>query len=198
MKSYRTSKWAERLTYWVSLLAILCAGALSADDQQPASVPAARPSSIAPPLEVDTKTPLLLDEPVANSASKTKAAADNTACFVCHANFAAEPLALAHVKAGVGCVTCHGDSFAHRNDENNTTPPETMYPGTAIDTACVACHPRHDASAQKVIARWQKNVPAKTDPAAIVCTDCHGQHRLAVRTVRWDKKTGKLLSTNKK
>jgi cytochrome c553 len=188
----------SHLTCWISLLAILYAGALSAADQPPVSVPATRPSSKPPPLEVDTKTPLLLDEPTVNSASKTKVAADNTACFVCHANFATELLASAHGKVGVGCVTCHGDSFAHRNDENNTTPPETMYPSAAIDSACLACHPRHDVSAQKVIARWQQQAQAKTDPTTIICTDCHGQHRLSVRTVRWDKKTGKLISTNKK
>ncbi len=27
-----------------------------------------------------------------------------------------------------------------------------------------------------------------------VCTDCHGEHRLKVRTRRWDKETGKLVS----
>ena len=29
------------------------------------------------------------------------------------------------------------------------------------------------------------------------CTDCHGDHRLRLRTVRWDKKTGKLLRSGK-
>ena len=26
-----------------------------------------------------------------------------------------------------------------------------------------------------------------------VCTDCHGAHRMAQRSVRWDKVTGKVL-----
>jgi hypothetical protein len=37
----------------------------------------------------------------------------------------------------------------------------------------------------------------KTDPKRIVCTDCHGEHRMKVRTVLWDKKSGTLLRTNR-
>ncbi len=48
--------------------------------------------------------------------------------------------------------------------------------------------------AQKVIARLLERCPEKTNPAALVCTDCHGEHRLKVRTVVWDKETRKLLS----
>jgi hypothetical protein len=43
-----------------------------------------------PPLVIDTSAPLLLDEPSeeeqALAAVSTKAASENTACFVCHAN----------------------------------------------------------------------------------------------------------------
>jgi len=42
-----------------------------------------------------------------------------------------------------------------------------------------------------------RNNPDKTDPDKIVCTDCHGEHRMKVRTIIWDKKTGKLLRTNR-
>jgi hypothetical protein len=45
----------------------------------------------------------------------------------------------------------------------------------------------------KVIARWIECRVARRDPKRIVCTDCHGNHRLKIRTVRWDRKTGKLL-----
>ena len=153
-------------------------------------------TSSPPPLLIDAEEPLLLDEPKITTTSANKA--DNSACFVCHANYREEALASKHADAGMGCVDCHGNSYAHRNDENNTTPPETMYPDEKIDTACSYCHPTHDAPAQKVIARWQEQASKKTDPKKILCTDCHGKHRLAVRTVRWDKKTGKLISTNKK
>jgi hypothetical protein len=58
---------------------------------------------------------------------------------------------------------------------------------------CAKCHEDHDASARKIIQRWQQRCPAKTRPNEIVCTDCHFEHRLPSRTVVWDKKTGKLV-----
>lgn len=157
--------------------------------------PAAKPKG-PPPLKVDRSAPLLLDDapPKKPADAPSGPRADNQACFVCHTNYQEEELAKQHADANEGCVKCHGESIAHRNDENNTTPPDVMYPAEAIDTACVKCHETHDAPARKVLARWQERCPAKQDPAQIVCTDCHGQHRLKLRTVRWDKKTGKLLS----
>jgi formate-dependent nitrite reductase cytochrome c552 subunit len=148
-----------------------------------------------PPLKVDKEAPLLLDEPNPKGVTKTPVGrlADNSACHVCHTNYQEESLALVHAKANVGCVKCHGDSIAHRNDEANITPPDTLYPLAKIDTACHRCHKAHDAPAAKVIGRWQERCPAKTNPKDIVCTDCHGEHRLKLRTVRWDKETRKLL-----
>ena len=154
-----------------------------------------------PPLVVDSDAPLLLDEPTeeqqASAGMTTEAAVENVACFVCHANYRGEFIADCHAKANVGCAVCHGDSLAHRNDENNTTPPETMYSADKIDSFCQGCHNSHDVPPGKVVARWAKCNPDKTDPDKIVCTDCHGDHRMKVRTIIWDKKTGKLLSTNR-
>ena len=175
-------------------------------DSGPADIRAADPvesepeiTSGPPPLVVDTSEPLLLDEPTEEqvAAANTQAARDNMACFVCHANYAGEFLAARHAAANVGCVTCHGDSFAHRNDENNTTPPETMYPAREIDPFCQGCHNSHDVPAQKVLARWIELGIDKEDAGRIVCTDCHGEHRMKIRTVIWDKQTGKLLRTNR-
>jgi hypothetical protein len=138
---------------------------------------------------------------VARGARPAKAApparhrppADNSACFVCHANYEEESMAVVHAKAGTGCVDCHGPSLAHRNDEDNVTPPDVIYAAAKIDGACRKCHDQHDAPATKVIACWQQRSAGVKDPAQLVCTDCHGEHRLAVRTVRWDKTTRKLL-----
>ncbi len=154
-------------------------------------------SKAPPPLVVDEDAPLLLDEPTEADRSAAKKAkqdvADNSACFVCHENYKVEPLARVHAKEKIGCVDCHGDSFAHRNDENNTTPPERMYPARRIDRACKECHETHDVPALDVLTRWKDRGLAEKDPKRIVCTDCHGQHRLRVRTVRWNKKTGELI-----
>ena len=155
-----------------------------------------------PPLILDDDEPLLLleepEEEEEKSAAEIKALTESQACFVCHVNYQEEPLAVGHAKMGFSCVTCHGDSFAHRNDENNTTPPDRMVPADHIEKMCKECHLTHDAPAIKVIARWQKRCVHKTDPKTILCTDCHGQHRLKVRTVQWDKKTGKLLPVKPK
>ena len=186
-----------------------------------------------PPLVVDTSAPLLLDEPTeaeeASAVATTQAVAENTACFVCHANYKIEFLADSHAKADIGCVNCHGQSFAHRNDENNIIPPETMYSAEKIDPFCQDCHTAHDIPPRTIIARWLKrsekeanpscsgcheedDVPpekalarwkergldkSKTDPGKIICTDCHGDHRMKIRTVIWDKRSGKLLRTNR-
>jgi len=186
-----------------------------------------------PSLVVDTSAPLLLDEPTekqeASAVATARAAAENTACFVCHANYKTESLANDHAKADIGCVNCHGQSSAHQNDENNITPPETIYSADKIDPSCRSCHKAHNISPRNIIARWVKRNPDKTaptcrgqgchetddvppekvvvswmgrgldktDPNEIVCTDCHGDHRMKVRTIIWDKGSGKLLRTNK-
>ena len=146
-----------------------------------------------PPLIVDTEAPLMLEDPKPGEKEAEEPAADNSACHVCHGNYREEPLAVWHAEADVGCVECHGESIAHCNDEDNITPPDRIYGLDAIDDACGVCHDSHDVPAAEVIARWRKRCPEKTDPKQVVCTDCHGQHRLKLRTVRWDKKTRKLI-----
>lgn len=164
-----------------------------------AAEPAPAPGPSAPkppPLVVDPNAPLLLDDAPAEKPPTSRAAAkaDNEACFVCHANYREEPLVVEHAKENIGCVKCHGSSLKHRNDENNVTPPDVMFPLDAIDDGCADCHDEHVAPAVKVIARWQERCPEKNQADSIVCTDCHGNHRLELRTVRWNKKTGELLS----
>jgi hypothetical protein len=179
-----------------------------------------------PALVVDTDAPLLLDEPGESEKVNTEAETKNATCYVCHANYADEPLAQRHAKANMACSDCHGESIAHKNDENHLTPPDRMYPAGEIDEACRKCHTGHDVQPAEVVRRWREHIgDTKTDvlcekcheghdvPAAdvvrkwqerteqkkedkpIVCTDCHGDHRLKLRSVRWDKKTGKLLGT---
>ncbi len=145
----------------------------------------------APPLSLEG----FLDEKLPMApAGGAEIKADNFSCFVCHANYQEEEFVLAHAKEDIGCIECHGPSHAHRDDEGNVTPPDVMYPSEEIKKNCAKCHEDHDVPARKVIARWQQRCPTITDPGKIVCTDCHGQHRLKRRTVRWNKRTGKLLA----
>ncbi len=106
-------------------------------------------------------------------------ASENRACLVCHGNYAAEPLALDHARAGVACAQCHGKSIEHCGNEENIVPPDIMYPKDKINSSCRKCHPVHKAALQGAQSQ--------------VCTDCHGKHRLRFRTKVWDKATGKLL-----
>lgn len=164
--------------------------ALAGDPAKPSGAPGGLP-----PLKVDRQAPLLLgDAPATKPAKKLSAgAADNSPCLCCHTNYEEEPLAVTHANEDISCMDCHGKSFAHRNDEDNVTPPDVMFGLDKIDRKCQECHEEHDAPAKKVIARWQKRCPKKTDSNSLVCTDCHFQHRLKFRTVWWDKKTRKLI-----
>lgn len=156
--------------------------------------PSSGQKSRLPPLKIDKSAPLLLlDDARPSTSPAGKPVADNDACFVCHGNYRKEPLVAWHAKGNIGCIACHGPSMAHREDEHNVTLPDTLYPADKIDAMCRKCHEEHNTPARKVIDAWQKRCPKKTDPAAIVCTDCHGTHRLESRMVRWDKSTRKLL-----
>lgn len=145
------------------------------------------------PLVIDREAPLLLDDAPAQAKPEPRFLTINRACYVCHENYRGETLAMVHAKASVSCLDCHGASLKHRDDEDHLTPPEIMFPAAEIDAACAECHDTHDAPARQVLARWQQRCPEKTDLATVVCTDCHGEHRLERRTIRWDKQTGKLL-----
>lgn len=106
--------------------------------------------------------------------------ADNSRCHVCHINYEDEELAVVHARANIGCEQCHGGSDAHCNDEDNITPPDIMYPAEKINSSCKGCHPA-----------------AKLGGGKKYCTDCHGRHRLAYRTRKWDKTTGELIEDDK-
>jgi len=162
-------------------------GGLRADETE-----APKPSKL-PPLVIDRSAPLLLDENSAKPGEDQSFLNINQSCFVCHENYRTEPMVVMHAKESTGCIDCHGPSLAHRNDEDNITPPDIMFPADEIEDGCAECHDTHDAPARDVLTRWQERCPEKKDFATILCTDCHGHHRLEKRVVRWDKKTGELI-----
>jgi hypothetical protein len=166
--------------------------------QFPAATAAEPPPASPPPLQVDSAAPLLLDEPAETEpvpkVDPLHPVANNTKCLVCHANYIEEPFVQWHAKANVGCVRCHGDSADHISDENNLTPPHNMIWRSKVDFSCYWCHPQHRAAARAVIQRWQERVAGQVDPKRVVCTDCHGEHRLKLRTIVWNKRTRALIS----
>ncbi|GEM_PF-1279803 len=105
----------------------------------------------------------------------------NAACGVCHMSFLIESLSRTHLAAKIPCIHCHGLSAGHANDENiGATKPDIVYPRDKIDPACQKCHPKHDVPARAVVARWLER---ELKDAELVCTDCHGHHR-----IRWAAK----------
>ena len=168
-------------------------GATSMADEPPANQPQGSPPSL-PPLVIDKSTPLLLDDPGDEGTAKEMPFLRiNSACYVCHDNYKDELLAVVHAKEEIGCVDCHGPSLDHCNDEDNITPPGIMYPLAKIDSLCQECHDSHDVAAKDVLKCWNERCPEQTDFDKVVCTDCHGYHRLKNRTVRWDKETGDVI-----
>ena len=193
-----------RYVFLIPVLAAVCAvstALMQAGAEDAESKPKGNQESATkekPLLLSDDGPPLLLDERA--GVDPAAAGADNSRCQVCHLNLAMEELAVTHAKEDIGCADCHGDCDAHIDDESWAsggpgTPPGIMYPLERIDGACGKCHDTHDAPAKKVLQRWQQHCPEKTDASSIVCTDCHGKHRLnpKLRKAWWDKKTGKPI-----
>ena len=116
--------------------------------------------------------------------------ADNSFCYVCHLNYDGEQLTADHEWAEIGCAECHGRSHDHCNDENNITPPEIMYPAAKINPFCMSCHSGTEIDQQDAHRSLLSGVVTQQK----YCTKCHGrEHRVSVRTVRWNKETGELL-----
>ena len=134
------------------------------------------------PLLLDDEPLLLLDDgpdvglPVGSGA-------DNSRCYVCHMNYVQEDIAVVHARADIGCASCHGESDEHIADESwasggNGTAPDTMFPKPKIVPFCMRCHPKDKIDTVQ-------HRPLFANMGKMVCTDCHGQHRLAVRKCRW-------------
>lgn len=101
----------------------------------------------------------------------------NANCYVCHTTFVREEISKWHFAEQITCVSCHGLSAAHANDENiGATKPDITYRRDQIDAMCSKeCHTQHDVPAGEVLARFQERKPAASP---VVCTDCHGHHRI--------------------
>ncbi len=141
--------------------------------------------------ESNADAPLLLaDEPLLlldDDGGTDEAAgpmADNSRCFVCHVNFMEEDIAVIHARADMGCKDCHGESDEHIADESwasggNGTAPETMFPKPTIVPFCMGCHTK-----EKIDTVQHK--PFFADIDKMVCTDCHGKHRITTpRKCKW-------------
>ena len=136
-----------------------------------------------PLLLLDDDPPLLLDDET-EALSSDESGADNSRCFVCHINYMQEDIAVTHARANIGCAQCHGESDEHIADESwasggNGTAPDIMYPRPKINPFCMGCHPK-----DKIDTPQHQPLFIAGD-ALMVCTDCHGEHRLTNRKCKW-------------
>jgi hypothetical protein len=169
---------------------LLCAPAAADGEIRPEGKPAEKPDSTG-------------KAAVAAPAPKGPAA-DNSRCFVCHANydFNEEKLAFTHAQANIGCVKCHGESSRHSTDEDGLTAPDRMYPTAHIRFNCLGCHDWVKLIVSDRTKQTRIDLKEKPDHQAVlngtlkdkkICTDCHGEHRLGHRTRKWDKRTSELI-----
>ncbi len=120
------------------------------------------------------------------AAEKINPLSVNATCYVCHMTFVREEISRVHFKEEVTCIKCHGLSAAHANDEDvGATKPDVMYERNQVDAMCGKCHEDHDVSAVKVILRFVERRPAFSP---VVCTDCHGTHK--IKAFEEEKKHG--------
>ncbi|UCD52305.1 MAG: hypothetical protein JSW27_06640 [Phycisphaerales bacterium] len=152
------------------------------DPQDPIASQSSEPREA--PLLLLEDEPLLLLEDDSAPAELDGPVADNTRCFVCHANYLNEEIAATHARANIGCAGCHGESDAHIADESwgsggNGTAPDIMYPKANINPSCMRCHPQDEIDIPEHEPVFANAAESK------VCTDCHGDPRLTVRRCTW-------------
>ena len=89
---------------------------------------------------------------------------DPESCSMCHVNVEIEILKAKtkHMEAGVDCITCHGLSIGHIQDEINEVKPDRVITETTMNSFCGECH---DCS-----------IHDKKQLSLKVCTDCHDAH----------------------
>ncbi|HUT46877.1 MAG TPA: hypothetical protein VMX36_11375, partial [Sedimentisphaerales bacterium] len=60
----------------------------------------------------------------------------------------------------------------------NGTAPDIMYPRPKINPFCMGCHTKDEINTDQ-------HKPLFANVEKLVCTDCHGSHRLEVRKCKW-------------
>ncbi|MFQ6130918.1 MAG: DUF1080 domain-containing protein [Armatimonadota bacterium] len=98
-------------------------------------------------------------------------AGSNDACaYVCHYDFRDEELTTKHLPKKIGCITCHGLSKAHEQDEEHLTAPDQMFEPEDVIPFCDTCH--------AVREKCPFATPEEFNYGDQTCLDCHGKHTL--------------------
>jgi hypothetical protein len=177
------------MKYYLLVFVAVCVVVIGCGQEENVREPETNGGSRTPPADRD-KAPLLLDDEsslLLDDDSQTERSdgpeADNSRCFVCHINYMQEDIAVIHARANIGCSGCHGESDEHIADESwasggNGTAPDIMYPPAKINPFCMGCHTK-----DKIDTEQHKPLFANFEK--MVCTDCHGSHRLEARKCKW-------------
>jgi len=90
---------------------------------------------------------------------------DPETCSMCHVNVEIEILKAKtkHAAAGVDCITCHGRSIGHIQDEINEEKPDRVITEATTNSFCDGCHDSSASHDEEMISR-------------MVCTNCHDAH----------------------
>jgi hypothetical protein len=89
-------------------------------------------------------------------------------CSMCHTNFEIVMLKskTKHLDANVNCITCHGQSFGHIENEINEVKPNRVIDETMMVSFCTGCH--------------TGSIHPSKQFDTMVCTKCHDAHGTVV------------------
>jgi hypothetical protein len=161
----------------------------------------ARPASVSVPVDPrgDTPTASLAassNQPAGTAEDSTGPAAgasgpalfdsgyekDNQSCLVCHIDLQDELISSAHLRAGITCMGCHGDSDVHRADEYNIMRPDVIWGRAEMEPFCKQCHKQHmhPEKVEEFRQQWldKRRPNGRWVQQESVCTDCHGNHAI--------------------
>ncbi len=125
--------------------------------------------------------------------SQAEKPSGNSKCYVCHPSMKTEELTTNHLRMGVTCDACHGESVEHMHDEMLMTKPDLLFGRAEVRTMCSKCHKprgqrefyeRQDhkdpAAVEAFFEKWTGRMRPNGRAVNVdsVCTDCHGTHNI--------------------
>ena len=125
--------------------------------------------------------------PLAGTAQQDASEAIRAAgvCARCHVISVVEWGYSKHLKAGTGCVSCHGESRGHVADERNNVKPERLPRGAEIAGLCVNCHTNQD---RKKACQTCHHPHALADPRKPPSTKDERLEQLEARREKYDRR----------
>jgi hypothetical protein len=139
-------------------------------------------------LRTTTRSPVP-DRPLSTTSVSLPGSDDmpnnNSLCLVCHLDFDEEPITTDHLRKGITCAHCHGNSTAHMHDETMMTSPDILHGRSEVKAMCRHCHQTHrnPQAVEMFRKKWRgrKRENGRSITVESTCTDCHGMHTIPRR-----------------